>query len=1057
MIKPIKIVAMKRLFALFAATSLLFVSGCSKYDDSALTGRVDDLENRVDQLEQLCKQMNTNISSLRTLVEAVQQNDYVTSVTPVSEDGKTIGYTITFGKSNPITIYHGKDGEKGDAGATGNDGHAPVIGVKQDTDGIYYWTLDGEWFTDDSGRKIKAEGTDGKDGNNGQDGKPGEDGRPGGNGITPLLKIENDRWLLSMDEGKTWDDIGPATGEDGDSMFESVTEDNENAYFKLTDGSTITIPKKQGARFSIQFDKTEIAALQAGDIITVKYTITGATEQTIVRAFAQNGWKASVLPASISAGSIKITAPDPLVKSEILVFVSNETDQTVMAVIDCAQGTITVADNSFDIAAEGATAQIVLQTNIDYVVDIPNEAQTWLSVAETRAAMREETLTFIIAPNDGITERFTSVSFNNKEGKTMQTIVFRQAGSKIAGQLEIHVETIGTLKDVLSGYDYASLESLKINGVLNDEDFLVIYHDMPALRELDLSEVNISKLPARAFYRSSNVERVVLPKSLTEIGEYVFAESQLKEIHLYDNLTTIGESAFAGCIRLANITIPANVITIGASAFANCEALFSVVFEPNCTLTAIGNSAFKNTSIQAIAIPAQVAQIGASAFADCEALSSVVFEPNCALTAIASNTFANTPIQTITIPAQVAEIDEAAFSKCNALHTVRFESNNKLTTINTAFKGLPSLTTITIPANVRSIEPNAFADCTQLSNVFFEENAQLTRIGGGFSGSSAYGAFQNCKNLKEIQIPASVEIIEAAAFKNCTSLSRITFERGSHLKTIGGGGFYTSGTLLSISYHGAFSQCTALTTIEIPASVEVIEPAVFNECTSLVSVVFEKGSRLSKIGGGFITDSYGIQCNAASGAFRNCTALTGIEIPAEVRTIEAGAFKGCVALKSVTFKSDSRLETIEGGAYYEQDYYGAFSDCISLEIITISASVKSIGHSAFRGCISLSNISFAENSVLTTIGDYAFYQCPILHTMDAANCRLIASIGEEAFSSSNEMRLFKIGTMTPPECGSNPFGQVGTYSVLKVPSGATNVYKSASYWRAFASITALDE
>ena len=58
---------------------------------------------------------------------------------------------------------------------------------------------------------------------------------------------------------------------------------------------------------------------------------------------------------------------------------------------------------------------------------------------------------------------------------------------------------------------------------------------MPALRELDLSEVNISKLPARSFYRSLNVERVVLPKSLTEIGERVFAESQLKEVHLYDN------------------------------------------------------------------------------------------------------------------------------------------------------------------------------------------------------------------------------------------------------------------------------------------------------------------------------------------------------------------------------------------------------------------------------------------------------------------------------------------------------------------------------------------
>ena len=1050
---------MKRLFALLAAMVLLLVPGCSKYDDSALTGRVDDLENRVAQLEQLCKQMNTNISSLRTLVEAVQQNDYVQSVTPVTEGGKTIGYTITFTKSKPITIYHGKDGEKGDTGATGNDGHTPVIGVKQDSDGIYYWTLDGLWLTDkQTGDKIKTQGTNGSNGQSAYElavekgytgtldewlealkgsnglsayelavekgyqgtqeewleslqGTPGQDGKPGADGITPKLKIENGYWYVSYDkEHQTWEQLGKATGEDGESMFNNVTEDNENVYFELTNGQTITIPKKITVQFAIQFDKTEITVLQSGEKATVGYTIDGATEKTIVRVLAQNGWKATVITASASAGTIEITAPDPLVQGEILVFVSNGMNRTVMAVIDCSQGSITVADNSFNIAADGGTSRVVLQTNLDYIVDIPDEAQTWLSIAETRAAMREETLTFTIAPNAGITERFAMVSLRNKEGSTMQTIVFRQAGSKIAEQLEIHVETIGTLKATLSSYDYASLKSLKITGVLNDEDFLVIYHDMPALRELDLSEVNISKFPARSFYRSSNVERIILPKSLTEIGERVFAECQLKEIHLYEHLTTIGKSAFAGCTRLANITIPASMVTIEESAFAGCNVL-----------------------------------------------SSVVFEPNCALTAIANNTFANTAIQTITIPAQVAIIGETAFSNCKTLHTVRFEFGSKLTNINTVFKGLPALQTVTIPASVQSIAPSAFSDCAQLSNVFFEENAQLTRIGGGFSGSSSYGAFQNCKKLKVIQIPASVEIIEAAAFKNCTSLSQITFEHGSKLKTIGGAGYGEKGQLVVIGYYGAFSQCTALTSIEIPASVEEIGPAAFNECTSLVSVIFEKGSRLLKICGGICQDSYGIPLNAAFGTFRNCRKLTDIEIPAKVQTIEAGAFKNCVALESVTFEFGSQLETIEGGAYYKDDYYGAFSDCSSLETITIPASVKSIGHFAFSGCTSLSDILFVENSVLTTIGDNAFYQCPYIHTIDATHCTLIASIGSEAFSSSNEIRLFKIGTVTPPTCSSNPFGQVGTYSVLKVPSGTTEAYKSKKYWNEFASITGLDE
>ena len=103
---------MKRILYLLFAVSTLW-SCNSDYDDSALTGRVDDLENRVAKLEELCKQMNTNISSLQTLVNALQNKDYITSVVPITKDGKTIGYTISFTRSAPITIYNGQDGKDG--------------------------------------------------------------------------------------------------------------------------------------------------------------------------------------------------------------------------------------------------------------------------------------------------------------------------------------------------------------------------------------------------------------------------------------------------------------------------------------------------------------------------------------------------------------------------------------------------------------------------------------------------------------------------------------------------------------------------------------------------------------------------------------------------------------------------------------------------------------------------------------------------------------------------------------------------------------------------------
>ena len=150
---------MKKVFTYLLVAITMIIAGCSEsFDDSKIWDKLNDHESRIAKLEELCKQMNTNISSLQTIVKALQNNDYVTGVTPITKDGETVGYTITFTKSQPITIYHGKDGKDGQNGADGKDGvdgkdgqngadgkdgvdgkdgSTPIIGVKQDTDNIY--------------------------------------------------------------------------------------------------------------------------------------------------------------------------------------------------------------------------------------------------------------------------------------------------------------------------------------------------------------------------------------------------------------------------------------------------------------------------------------------------------------------------------------------------------------------------------------------------------------------------------------------------------------------------------------------------------------------------------------------------------------------------------------------------------------------------------------------------------------------------------------------------------------------------------------------------------
>ena len=751
---------MKKLFSLMVCALMLF--SCSKeYDDSGLRNDLNDLENRVEKLEELCKQMNTNISSLQTLVTALQKQVTITKV-----EQTTDGYVIRFSDGQTATITNGK---------------APVISVKQDG-GIYYWTLNGEWLTDDQDNRIKAQGIDGTNGKSAYDlavekgysgtldewlaslkgstGNDGNDGKSayelavekgytgsldewleslkGVNGITPKLKIENGRWLLSLNGGETWEDIGQATGEDGDSFFKKVTEDNDQnvVYFTLSDDTVIAIPKGDNSRFAISFETTDIAILNGGETKTISYTVTEATESTTVKAIAQDGWKVKVEPTSVSAGTITITAPDPIVESEILVFANDGSYRTVMVALNCAQGEITVADNAFDTDSKGGLQEVKLTTNLAYTVEIPDEAQSWLSVVETRA-VRQETIVFSVAANEGL-ERFATVSLKDENGNVLQAIIFRQ----LSTCTKVRVETVGGLEAALAAYDYANIESLKIAGVLNDVDFLFIYRMMPKLKELDISEVNITELPVQAFYNSKNVENLILPNTLTTIGEEMFYQSRLKTVE-----------------------IPASVETIGSYAFKGCSSLTTVTFEKGSQLKTIGE------------------EYDGGAFSGCSALTS------------------------IEIPASVETIESYAFYGCSSLTTVTFEEGSQLKTIGgSAFESL-RITHIEIPASVETI------------------------------GSSA---FKGCSALTSIEIPASVETIGSSAFKGCSSLTTVTFEEGSQLKTIGGGYSYEG-------YHGAFSDCP-ITSIEIPASVETIGSAAFAGCSSLTTVTFEKGSQLKTIG-----------------------------------------------------------------------------------------------------------------------------------------------------------------------------------------------------------------
>ena len=373
--------------------ALILFFSCGKYDDSAVRSDIDALEARVTTLERQCQMLNGNISALQALVSAVQGRDCAVSVADLS-DGT--GYSITFASGRTVTLRNGEDGANG---SDGKDGHTPVVSVRQDSDGVYYWTIDGTWLLDGSGKKIRAQGVDGKDGTN---------------GITPQLKIEDGWWFVSYDGGKGWSKLYKATGEDGDSFFSSVTDNGETVTVKLKDGTTFDIPKAK-EELGIRFSESEDIGVSAGETKTIEYTIVNGSSGTLVKVFGQNGWDAKVQKKDANQGSIIVTAPSPLVEGEIVVLVYEGDSKTVVRFLNFVKGTISAPKEAYSFSGKEGTYEVNLDTNVDYDVNIPAEASSWLSYdGVLTKAMRQDRLGFHLAQNFGPDPRTAVVTITDK-------------------------------------------------------------------------------------------------------------------------------------------------------------------------------------------------------------------------------------------------------------------------------------------------------------------------------------------------------------------------------------------------------------------------------------------------------------------------------------------------------------------------------------------------------------------------------------------------------------------------------------------------------------------
>lgn len=468
---------MIRKIILFIA-SILAVVSCNtdriidemNQSNQTIEDKIKENAERIATLERLCSELNSNVEALKVMLEAMQGEDWVKGVTPVrGDDGSVVGYVLEFAKSGTVTIYNGKngaDGKDGKDGEDGKDGYTPVLEIRKDIDGEYYWVLDGKWLSDSSGKRIPALGQA---------------------GVTPELRIVDGCWEVSYDGGRMWKNIGKATGEDGTSFFKDVKLTDDGLHLVLSDGTTLTFPQYHQPELSFSVENDEAGAA-SGIEVNINYVIKKQMPGTTITATSDGNYSVKVIRDSDESGKLVVIPPAVYTDGYVNVIVSDPSGYSLLRVINFHENKINFPEGlEYSISQEGGTLQIPFCVNFDMDIRLYSD---WLKMEPaTRAEMRDSSIVVTAAKNTsfGLRSAVIYVYSKNNDYQPYSEIVVNQASASfsikctkfaipyIASSVQAEVfSTIGLKVDVESGASWLSYEITK-----NGNDYLI---DFTALK-----------------------------------------------------------------------------------------------------------------------------------------------------------------------------------------------------------------------------------------------------------------------------------------------------------------------------------------------------------------------------------------------------------------------------------------------------------------------------------------------------------------------------------------------------------------------------------------------
>lgn len=472
---------------------------------------------------------------------------------------------------------------------------------------------------------------------------------------------------------------------------------------------------------------------------------------------------------------------------------------------------------------------------------------------------------------------------------------------------------------------------------------------------------------------------LVIPDTITKIGDYAFSGTAFSVIHFPSSVTFIGENVFQDCPVFhpeveentyawqycdANfyltrndavadgmqVTLQGNNTYIITKYVGSGEDAKLPSYINNRPVTAIADDAFSGTAISGkLKLPERLTAIGKNAFLNCTGLTGDLILPE-SVTSIGTSAFQGCSglDGRLELPPDITVIPEGAFRDCAKLNGKLVIPDGVVQIHMYAFLGCRGFDSLKLSETLYSIGGGAFTGCSGLSGELkLPETLQYIQSSNAyFAGKKYDGAFEGCYNLTgPLTLPEGLKEIGAFAFKGCSGFTGpLVIPEG--ISEIGEMAFYS---------------CKGFESLSLPDTLITIQGGAFGYCSGMKGTLELPASLVA------ITECYkGWMGVEHTGAFQGCTGFTGVlEIPAAMTTIEANVFMDCSGLEELSF-GQSVLNRIGSSA---------FAGCSSLSgSLKLPSSLTTLENNAFQYCANLTGeVEFPD--ALTTLGSYVFSGC----------------------------------------------------------------------------------